>query len=238
MCIIRSILKAEGKSELRNQAETLERPAADAGRNGWIEQIFSMAITGFKLSEIELAFRNLTFVNFNYDRCIEQYLYWSLQRVRLSPAKSAEIVRNLNIIRPYGGLGSILSGEPSHLPFGGGHSAELFTMVGRIRTFTESEALHDAVELSKALSTASMVIFLGFGFHPQNLRLLALDKPHLVREVKVLATTFDVHDAVIPELRAAIAKCLRVAADRVETHPMKASEILKRLRIKIEMAVG
>ena len=33
MCIIRSILKAEGKSELRNQAER-QRPTADAGRNG------------------------------------------------------------------------------------------------------------------------------------------------------------------------------------------------------------
>jgi len=77
-------------------------------------------------------------------------------------------------------------------------------MVGRIRTFTESEAMHDAGVLTEAISAASMIIFLGFGFHPQNLRLLALEEPHPIRSVKVLATAFDVHDAVVPELRAAI----------------------------------
>jgi len=112
MCIIRSILKAEGKSDLKNQSES-GRPLPEAGKDGWIEQIFSMAITGFKLSEIERAFNKITFVNFNYDRCIEQYFYWSLQRIGMSAAQSAETVRNLSIIRPYGGLGSLLPGEPS-----------------------------------------------------------------------------------------------------------------------------
>jgi hypothetical protein len=37
-------------------------------------------------------------------------------------------------------------------------------MIGRIRTLTESEALHDRQTLSKALSEAAMIVFLGFGF--------------------------------------------------------------------------
>jgi hypothetical protein len=51
ICIMRSILKAERNSTLKTDGMTGGLPT-DAGRDGWIQQIFSMAITGFKLSEI------------------------------------------------------------------------------------------------------------------------------------------------------------------------------------------
>jgi hypothetical protein len=54
---------------------------SDAGKDGWIEQMFSMAITGLKQSEFrKKAFAQVTFINFNYDRCIEHYIFWALQR--------------------------------------------------------------------------------------------------------------------------------------------------------------
>src|ERR1700722_7703616 len=69
ICITRSILKAEQSCGLKFDPN-IGKPDPNAGREGWIEQIFSMAITGLKLSEIPGAFKNITFVNFNYDRCI------------------------------------------------------------------------------------------------------------------------------------------------------------------------
>jgi hypothetical protein len=71
----------------------------DAGRDGWIEQLFSIAIANHKLSELQNAFNNVTFVNFNYDRCIEQYLFWSLQRIGVPQADAVDIVGRLSIIR-------------------------------------------------------------------------------------------------------------------------------------------
>jgi hypothetical protein len=237
ICIMRSILKAERDSPLKMDP-MLGQPSPDAGRDGWIEQIFSMAITGFKLREIKHAFKRITFINFNYDRCIEHYLFWSLQRLGLSGDDASETIQNLNIIRPYGTLGSVVPGTPSFLRFGAPPPADLFGIIRRIRTFTESDALHDKEKLSSALYGASLVAFLGFGFHPQNLKLLTLSPDQQLRRVKVLATVLGVHGANLPELTSTLHSSLRVDGDLVEAHAMTAAEILQKLRMKITMAVG
>jgi hypothetical protein len=236
ICIMRSILKAERGSVLRTQDSG--QPGADAGRDGWIEQIFSMAITNFKLNEIKHAFKRITFINFNYDRCIEHYLFWSLQRLGLTSEDASETIQNLDIIRPYGTLGSVVPGAPSFLNFGELPPSDPVGMIGRIRTFTESDALHDHAKLSSALVGASLIVFLGFGFHSQNLRLLTLPPDQQLRRAKVLATVVGVHGANIPELKSRLGGALRVDGDMVETYDMTASEILQKLRMKINMAVG
>ena len=233
MCIMRYILAAERNSAIKIDTR-LGTPTPDAGREGWIEQIFSMAITGYKLSQIKMAFKNVTFINFNYDRCIEHYIYFALQRLGLSPDDAGEIVRDLNIIRPYGGLGSIFPGNEPHLSFGGTLGADPFSTLGRIRTFTESEVLHDKDILFRALTDASLIMFLGFGFHAQNLELLTLDDPFNVR---VFTTTYGIHDPNIAELKTEIGRTLQTGAARVETFPMTASEILTKLRLKINLAL-
>lgn len=50
ICIIQSILKAEGLSTLKVRPET-GRLDTDVGRDGWAEQMFSMAISGLKFSD-------------------------------------------------------------------------------------------------------------------------------------------------------------------------------------------
>jgi hypothetical protein len=237
ICVMRSILKAERNSNLRIDPRTGQLEP-DAGKDGWIEQVFSMAIQGFRHSEIKHAFERITFINFNYDRCIEQYLFSALQRVGLSVEDASQTVQNLNVIRPYGTLGSILPGSPSFLQFGATPDHKLFDMIGRIRTFTETDTLHDKETLSQALIGASLVMFLGFGFHPQNLELMTLSAHQQLRRAKVLATVFGIDGENFPELRSMIHRVLRVDNDMVETHPMTASEILQKLRIKIGIAAG
>lgn len=236
ICIMRLILKAERDSPLK--IDPIGRPSPDAGKDGWVEQVFSMAITGFKLSEIKHAFKRITFINFNYDRCIEHYLFWSLQRLGLSSDDASETVQNLTIIRPYGTLGSIVPGAASFLKFGAPPPADLFEVIGRIRTFTENDTLHDKEKLSSALHGASLIAFLGFGFHPQNLKLLTLPPDQQLRRVKVLATVLGVHEANLHDLTSTLHSSLRVDGQLVETHAMAASEILQKLRMKITMAVG
>lgn len=238
ICIMRSILEAERNSPLLKIEPKLGEPSPNSRKDGWIEQLFSMAITGFKLNEIRHAFKRITFVNFNYDRCIEHYLFWSLQRLGLSSNDASETIQSLNVIRPYGTLGSILPGTPSYLKFGASPPADMFNVIGRIRTFTESDVLHDKEKLSSALSGASLIAFLGFGFHPQNLKLLSLPPNHPFRRIKVLATVHGVHEANLPELTSTLYSSLRVDGHSVETHTMEASEILEKLRMKIMTTVG
>jgi hypothetical protein len=111
-------------------------------------------------------------------------------------------------------------------------------MIDRIRTFTESDALHDKEKLSTALLGASLIIFLGFGFHPQNLKLLALPPDQQLRRTKVLATVVGIHPANLPELTSTLYGALRVNDTMVETYDMPASEVLQKLRMKIDMAAG
>ncbi|QPF90974.1 hypothetical protein [Bradyrhizobium commune] len=238
VCIMRRILAAEAASDLKVKPD-LGEPSPTAGREGWIEQLFSMAIANHKLADVPHAFKRLTIINFNYDRCIEHYLFWSLKRIGLSTDEAASTVAGLNILRPYGTLGSILPGSRTFLQFGANaNSSVSLDLTSRIRTFTESQSLHDTDQLAASLEAAAMIIFLGFGFHPQNLRLLAMPKQQNWRGARTIATAFKVHDANLPELRAAISETMRIDSTRIEFHSMTASTILKELRMKINMAIG
>jgi len=233
---MRLILAAEGNSTLKIDPN-FGQPSHSAGRDGWIEQVFSMAITGLKLRQMTQAFENVAFINFNYDRCIEHYLFWSFQRIGLPANDAAEMVQNLNMVRPYGSLGSILSGSKNYLQFGAGRIPEPFSVIERIRTFTESEAMHDPAALSKLLSSSEMIIFLGFGFHPQNMELLTIQqRPQSY--LGVLATTYMVDAANLRALQGAITRSLRAPGKVVETFSMTASEFLKKLRMRITLTVG
>ena len=235
--IMRSIQRAEAASQLAIDPRTTLL-AEDAGKLGWIEQIFSIAITNHKLSSIQHAFDNITFVIFNYDRCVEFYIYCALQRVGLNSEDASEIVERLDIIRPYGSIGSILPQAPNHLRFGDKRYLPYFNLIERIRTFTESDALHDRSTLVTKLSSARLIMFLGFGFHPQNMELIGLEASHPVVGGRVLATMFGVHEANVLELRNEVGRKLRMSRDSVEAYAMTSSEILKSLRPKISLLVS
>jgi hypothetical protein len=62
-----TILEAESRSVLNVPVDAGHLPP-DAGKNGWVEQMFSMAISSLKRSEFrKKAFAQITFINFNYD---------------------------------------------------------------------------------------------------------------------------------------------------------------------------
>lgn len=233
VCIVRSILSAEANSTLK-LSDRHAGPEASAGLNGWIEQLFSMSISGFRQSELEHAFDKLTFVSFNYDRCLEHYLYWALRRIGLDEPRAATIIANLNIIRPYGGVGSILQSSPDYVPYG--REIDPFNAISRIRTYTESETIHDGSKLEYALETAKLVMFLGFGFHAQNMDLLRASSS---KYRQVMGTVKNVHPGNTPAIAAEIASKLRCEdSDRVELFNMTTPEMLRDLRPKILLTVG
>jgi len=188
-----------------------------------------MAIANLRQSEIHTAFDNVTFVNFNYDRCIEHYIYWSFQRLGLNEAESARIVASLKMIRPYGGLGTSLPAVHGHLAFGYHSHADFFELINRIRTYTES-AVHDSNILEDALHRAELILILGFGFHAQNLNLLRLDQP---REARVIATVKNLDRANLVDITDALIRTLRIAPEQIELFDMTTPELLQNLRLKI-----
>lgn len=241
ICIFRAVLKAEGESSLSFSPDTGKmRP--DAGMDGWIEQFFSMATEDCRLSEVPDAFDKVTFVNFNYDRCIEHYLYWSLQRIGISEGDAADTVRRLasSMIRPYGTLGSIIPRARDFLAFGADTRIDVASMLSRIRTYTESDALHDPAKLESALNDAAMFIFLGFGFHRQNMNLLTVRTvPAGSSYSKCLATVIKINPQNLRQLNQSIVQRFRLYDENSDlVVDLNAKQLLSELRLRIMMAVG
>jgi hypothetical protein len=236
MAIVSEILAAERKSSLAISRETGRMTLTD-DNSGWIAQLFSMAIAGLEKEQLDTAFNNVTFINFNYDRALEHYLYWALQqRTSASAEQANKIVSGLNMIRPYGSLGPLDWQEPKGTAYGYPHHVDPFSLIEGIRTYTEKAPLHDANKVEGALARARMVIFLGFGFHPQNLELIKLPQP-VASALQVLATAVKIHPASLPTITDRIASNLRIHQHSVEMMRMKTTDLLRELRQTILIAL-
>jgi hypothetical protein len=131
------------------------RPAQLA--DGWIGEMFSLAVAGLRQQELPSAFENVTFVNFNYDRAIEQYLYRALQeRTSARPEEAKATVESLNMIRPYGSIGQF---SPNmHDPFSFGTTAyfDPFSRLADLGTYTDQKPKHDVAAMNDALTGAAL----------------------------------------------------------------------------------
>jgi hypothetical protein len=172
IAIAHKILGAERNSSLSENRET---GRVDVPQVGWIWPFLSMTLgSDLRREQAEQAFANVTLINFNYDRTVEQYLYWALQQYgRLSADEAANAVTSLEQIRPYGSIGNLPWRVHPGPPFGGSEGADnLFSVAKSIRTYTEQQHAGIGQKIDQALDSARLVIFLGFGYHPQNMGLL------------------------------------------------------------------
>src|SRR5262249_38303120 len=117
LSIAHEILMAEGNSSLSDR----QTGRVDVASGGWMWPFLSMTLgSGLTREQAEQAFTNVTFINFNYDRTVEQYLYLALQQYgRVSAAVAANAVTSLKQIRPYGSIGNLPWQENPGPPFGG-----------------------------------------------------------------------------------------------------------------------
>jgi hypothetical protein len=152
----------------------------------WFLELLISLTTGCPFEQLEGRFEKITFIVFNYDRCIEHFLGRSLAVLyRKSIEEVSVLMKKLTIIHPYGSLGA------DH-GFGfKAYSATLRSMAGNIKTFTESIDSSETLNLKSKMATAKRLVFLGFAFHPINMKLLTPIKsaPKINGSVNVYATT-------------------------------------------------
>lgn len=194
MAIVESILFAEKKSTVA-QLEDRSRARAISSALGetWIGKLFQF-MTGVRREEAHTVFDNLTIINFNYDRCVEHILYNLVQLAfSLPPIEAASVMRRLNISHPYGRVGS-LPHENIKNPIRFGEDInriDLWSVADDIKTYTEQN--HDDSERKawrQSIANAEQVIFIGFGFHRQNMALLSGGRrDNLSRNAQIYATT-------------------------------------------------
>jgi hypothetical protein len=178
LAIASCLITAECQSPLRprSQGEVLDLTRVE---KSWLSRLFKTVIApGVSKASVEQIFDHVSFVVFNYDRCIEHYLEHAIaSHFLLDLSTAASIVGRLRIVHPYGDLG-MLRGSAGCVFFGQEHNpgthpagTSINAMSQRLLTFTESKKAQGA-EAKAMISKAKRLVFLGFGFCEQNVELL------------------------------------------------------------------
>lgn len=200
LAIINSILKAEKESMLF--IEKNSRINIEAIENTWFTLFFRKLSEGCQFHELENRLEAITFIAFNYDRCIEHFLYHAIQQCyNVKEEQVKELLRSkLDIYHPYGTVGSLpwLDIE-NQIEFGGKtNTQDLVNLTNAIRTFTESEETKSHLankidDLKLKIANSKRIIFLGFSFLKQNMDLIyPINEQNKPSATKIFATTIGI----------------------------------------------
>jgi hypothetical protein len=201
--------------------------------NTWIKSFTQMLFDGVRNSDVETVGSNITIICFNYDRCIETYLEHAIVKTfrDVSPDMARQIVKSINIIHPYGSLGDLRD----H-PFGAEPTPErIRAMSENIVTWSESMGGRIYPRIHDAMTNATTVVFLGFAFAPQNMKLLEVQNgfDDTWREVETFATAYGYNSVINERLQKKIIDLFSseypvISDDKVHIqYDMKCAEFLK-----------
>lgn len=178
LAIVRTILDAETNSSMYlKQPHEIEKLKFQQFEATWYNSFWQLLTENCKASELEQRLGKVAFVIFNYDRCIEHYLYHALQNYyKMSASEASDILKHLEIYHPYGTVGSLpWMAKSNTIGFGAPlNSQQLLKLAGQIRTFTEGtdESSSEVLAIRSNMTASTRLIFLGFAFHPLNMELL------------------------------------------------------------------
>lgn len=175
LAIAYEILKAEKETNLWRQFNDRGPRTADFMRGSWIGQIMRYANPGARRSVPAEALHGISFITFNYDRCIEVACrIWFEATCGLSYQQVDAAVQAVPIHHVYGSLGDVML-TPDGSPFGG--LEHPYQAAARIRTFTESLAEDQLTSIRDTIRASNAVVFLGCAFHAQNVEMLLPEGP-------------------------------------------------------------
>lgn len=168
----------------------------------WLAITFALLHEGFRPADSEKIFENVSFITFNYDRCIQRYLHLAFRQIMgLSEEDAFGIVGGIPIVHVYGSLGPLPSPGKDGIPFGPSLDRARESAL-LLRTFTEGAAEGSMDEAHKLIDDAEQIVSLGFAFDPLNVN--ALFPVPLQKEPAIHATRLGVADPEIVNFGVAI----------------------------------
>ena len=199
----------------------------------WMLRFVKILFDRVQRDKINGVMEQISVINFNYDRCLEHYLLHSLMDAfGISQADAVLAIHELEIVRPYGSLGKLLWQDRAGLPYGGRRplgSNDIFQVATHIRTFYEQTMESEEIDrMQDVMASAERIVFLGFGFHPQNMRLLTPRSG--LKPAQVYATAYGESASGAQSVRGAIRKLLHRGGQRDDDiyieRKMKCSDLL------------
>jgi hypothetical protein len=178
LAIVRAIHQAEAKSLCSFNSDRDDiRKNLHSLRNTWYHFFFQIVAEGRQSTDRFRLFEGVSFINFNYDRTLENYLTHAVQNhYSLSAAAAREVAATVKVIRPYGMVGKLpwMPLDACAAEFGCASAGTALEAFENVRTYTEQLEDSDAALLSirEELQAAGRIVFLGFAFHRQNLEIL------------------------------------------------------------------
>lgn len=181
--------------------------------NSWLGTLTKTLSAGRDFKEFCDAISSISFVCFNYDRCIERYLSGAASLLYPSGDFSFDALEeSLDIIHPYGSLGDLRPNDGEYGTFGKLDDQRFLVSASKnIRTFTEGMKSDVRKKISYAFSSASSAIFLGYGFISVNDQFLFDEGPF--ENKSVLGTVYGISE----ERTAAISDRLANACMMIKT---------------------
>jgi hypothetical protein len=178
LAIARAILAAEAESTLggerRRRGQLIDFSKSS---DTWYNKFFQILTENCRLKDLPDRLRRVAIVTFNYDRCIEHYLFNAVQNYYgVGDQQAAAILGDLEIHHPYGMVGGLPWMKKSiEVEFGADIESDQLVAVSReLRTFTEGTdpRVSNIDDIRSSMRSARRVVFLGFAFHPLNMNLL------------------------------------------------------------------
>ena len=191
LAIAKSIMEAEKNSILFPKRNTYNEPVSygeDVSKT-WISQFFKILIAEKDFETFLDAMNNITFVSFNYDRCIQEFFcraakqYFVLDNMEVS-----RVIDALHIIYPYGTIGDyVWTNNESN--FGEIKRVDkLYNSAQNIQTFTEGLGSNKDKGINQAITESDNIIFMGFGFLTLNMNYLFQNQNFTPKQI--LATAY------------------------------------------------
>jgi hypothetical protein len=192
--IARAILEAERGSKLKGLGDPGVEYSFSALAATWYIPLFQMMTENVHKADVAKVADRLSFIIFNYDRCLEYFIPHALSTYYgIELAEAEAIAARMTFIHPYGQVG--------YLPWQGRNPAAQFgaeryplrDIAAEIKTFAEGLTTPELVnEISSAVQDAETIVFMGFAYHPINMRVISTEA-ELTR--KVFGTTYGLSKA-------------------------------------------
>lgn len=196
--IVRAILQAERKSLLYSDPSARQINFSHV-KKSWYVYFVQLLTENCDKEDLRDRLKKITLIIFNYDRCVERYLYFALMNTyRIDPEEANELLGLITIYHPYGTISG--SNQSQSIEFGGEPNAtQLLDFAASIKTFTESvdPEESDIHALRVQMAQAERLVFLGFAFHKINMELIRPDNSRELGEsiIDCYATGHGVSDS-------------------------------------------
>lgn len=171
-----------GQAESRSNLKEAPRVEGELPLQGkiaeyWIYQLGQLITSGVPRSKIGDALEQLSIINFNYDRSVEHFLPYALVMaygIELKEARQV-IAEKLDIVHPHGAIGRLpwQGGDAPQAEWGVEQPWNIHAIAAQLKSLNERSADRNALrDIRLSVASAKRLVFLGFGFQPQNVDLL------------------------------------------------------------------